>query len=132
MLGEEGPAQGKRGCNGGSSLWASVNKGALLSGGQASSISILVIELVHHPRPLRLSAHSPQQSSAWVCSPDPTFQHPAFDAAADTLSGWVGRGGISTLCTGLTLSCCNRLLPCSLPAENEAPLLSQLSSHQPQ
>ena len=50
----------------------------------------------------------------------------------DTLSGWVGRAGISTLCTGLTLSCCHRLLPCSLPTENEAPLLSQLSSHQPQ
>ena len=50
----------------------------------------------------------------------------------DTLSGWVGRAGISTLCTGLTLSCCHRLLPCSLPTENEAPLLSQMSSHQPQ
>ena len=132
MLGEEGPAQGERGCNGGSSLWASVNKGALLSGGQVSSISILVIEVLPHPRPLRMSPPSPQQSSAWLCSSDPTFQHPAFDAAADTLSGWVGRGGISTLCTGLTLSCCNRLLPCSLPAENEAPLLSQMSSHQPQ
>ena len=33
MLGEEGPAQGERGGNVGSSLWASLNNGTLLSGG---------------------------------------------------------------------------------------------------
>ena len=67
-----------------------------------------------------------------VIAPNRNITKEELAAATDTLSGWVGRAGISTLCTGLTLSCFHRLLPCSLPTENEAPLLSQLSSHQPQ
>ena len=58
----------------------------------------------------------------------PHFSTQPFSAAVDTLSGWVGTAGVSTLCTGLTLSCCHRLLACSLPTENEAPLLSHLGS----
>ena len=32
---------------------------------------------VHHSHPLGLSPCSQQQSSPWVCSPNPTFMHPA-------------------------------------------------------
>ena len=32
---------------------------------------------VHHSHPLGLSPYSQQQSSPWVCSPNPTFMHPA-------------------------------------------------------
>ena len=63
-----------------------------------------------HSRPLRISPQSQPQSSAWVCSPNPTFQHPEpLSAVVDTLSGWVGRAGVSTPCTGLTLSSCHTL-----------------------
>ena len=72
---------------------------------QASTSSILFAELFPHSRPLRMSPQSRPQSSAWVCSPNPTFQHPEpLSAVVDTLSGWVGRAGLSTPCTGLTLS----------------------------
>ena len=68
---------------------------------QASTSSILFAELFPHSRP----PQSRPQSSAWVCSPNPTFQHPEpLSAVVDTLSGWVGRAGLSTPCTGLTLS----------------------------
>ena len=96
---------------------------------QASTSSIPFAELSPHSRPLRISPQSQPQSSAWVCSPNPTFQHPEpLSAVVDTLSGWVGRAGVSTLCTRLTLCCCHRLLVCSLSTENEARLLSQLGS----
>ena len=94
--------------------------------------AFLFIELLPYPIPsgFLLTAHSsPLPGSALQT---PHFSTQPLSTAADTLSGWVGRTGVSTLCTGLTLSCCHRLLPCSLPTENEAPLLSQLSSHQPQ
>ena len=32
---------------------------------------------IHHSHPLGLSPCSQQQSSPWVCSPNPTFEHPA-------------------------------------------------------
>ena len=44
-------------------------------------------------------------------------------------AGWAGLGSVP--CVQVSLSCCHRLLPCSLPTE-KARLLSQLSSHQPQ
>ena len=42
----------------------------------------------------RMSPHGPQQSSAWVCSPDATFQHPAlFCSSGHSLRlGGHGRG----------------------------------------
>ena len=77
---------------------------------QASTSSILFAELSPHSRPLRISPQSQPQASAWVCSPNPTFQHPEpLSAVVDTLSGWVGRAGVSTPCTGLTLSSCHTL-----------------------
>ena len=77
---------------------------------QASTSSIPFAELSPHSRPLRISPQSQPQSSAWVCSPNPTFQHPEpLSAVVDTLSGWVGRAGVSTPCTGLTLSSCHTL-----------------------
>ena len=45
---------------------------------QASSTSIPFAELLPPACPLRMSPHSQPQSSAWVCSPIPTFQHPAL------------------------------------------------------
>ena len=45
---------------------------------QASSTSIPFAELLPPSCPLRMSPHSQPQSSAWVCSPIPTFQHPAL------------------------------------------------------
>ena len=45
---------------------------------QASSTSILFAELLPPSCCLRMSPHSQPQSSAWVWSPNPTFQHPAL------------------------------------------------------
>ena len=45
---------------------------------QASSTSIPFAELLPPACPLRMSPHSQSQSSAWVCSPNPTFQDPAL------------------------------------------------------
>ena len=45
---------------------------------QASSTSIPFAELLPPSCPLRMSPHSQPQSSAWVCSPNPTFQDPAL------------------------------------------------------
>ena len=89
---------------------------------QASSISCLQSSsLPPVPSGCLLTAnHSPLPGSA-LQTPHPSTQ--PLSAAVATLSGWVGRAGVSTL------SCCHRLLPCSLPTENEAPLLPQLSSH---
>ena len=75
-----------------------------------------------------MSPHSTSQSSAWVCSPNPTFQHPALVCIAGHAStaGWAGLGSAScvqvSLCPAAT-----HCLPCSLPTENEA-LLSKMSS----
>ena len=40
--------------------------------------AFLFIELLPLSHPLRTFPHRPQQSSAWVCSSNPTFQHPAL------------------------------------------------------
>ena len=45
---------------------------------QASAKTSPFIELLPPSVSCRMSPHSPQQSSAWVCSPDLTFQHPAL------------------------------------------------------
>ena len=54
---------------------------------QASSTSISFAELLPPSCLLRMSPHSQPQSSAWVCSPNPTFQHPAL-VCSGALSGW--------------------------------------------
>ena len=74
--GKEGLAQ-ERGCNGGSSLWISLTNGALRYRG-TGFLHKLFAELLPPSCPLRMSPHSQPQSSAWVCSPNPTFQHPAL------------------------------------------------------
>ena len=45
---------------------------------QASSTSIPIAELLPPSRPLRMSPHVQPHSSAWVYSPNPTFQHPGL------------------------------------------------------
>ena len=45
---------------------------------QACATTSPFIELLPPCLSCRMSSHSPQQSSAWVCSLDPTFQHPAL------------------------------------------------------
>ena len=59
-------------------LWASLNNDTFSVVVHASSTSILFIDLLPLSRPLSMSPHSTPQSSAWVCSPNPTFQHPAL------------------------------------------------------
>ena len=96
---------------------------------QASTSSIPVCRAPPSLPSLRMSPQSQLQSSAWVCSPNPTFQHPEpLSAAGDTLSGWVGRAGVSTPCTGLTLSCCHRLAATFSSPDVESTLLFLLPS----
>ena len=92
---------------------------------QASTSSILFAELFPHSRPLRMSPQSRPQSSAWVCSPNPTFQHPEpLSAVVDTLSGWVDRAGQGSV-PRVQVSLCPPAtcwLPCSLPRMWSSPL----------
>ena len=88
---------------------------------QASTSSILFAELFPHSRP----PQSRPQSSAWVCSPNPTFQHPEpLSAVVDTLSGWVDRAGQGSV-PRVQVSLCPPAtcwLPCSLPRMWSSPL----------
>ena len=52
--------------------WASLNKDTLSVVVHASSTSMPFIDLLLHSRPLRMSPHSKPQSSAWLCSPNPS------------------------------------------------------------
>ena len=73
--------------------------------------------------------HSQPQSSAWVCSLEPTFQHPALVCSGGRASyaGWAGQG--SGPCVQVSLCpAATHWLPCSLPMENEVLLRSKLSS----
>ena len=110
-------------------LWASLNNDTFSVVVHASSTSILFIDLLPLSRPLSMSPHSTPQSSAWVCSPNPTFQHPALVCIGGHASkaGWAGLG--SAPCVQVSLCpAATRWLPCFLPTENEALLLSKLSS----
>ena len=53
-----------------------------------------------HSHPLRVSPCSQQQSSPWVCSPNPMFQHPPSRPHKQTpISGWGTQGcGTDHLC----------------------------------
>ena len=109
-------------------LWASLNNDTFSVVVHASSTSILFIDLLPLSRPLSMSPHSTPQSSAWVCSPNPTFQHPALVCITGhaAKAGWAGLG--SEPCVQVSLCpAATHCLPCSLPTENEA-LLSKLSS----
>ena len=73
----EAPTQGERSCNGllpfGHHRWRSV-----LWWFRLPPHAFPCVELLPHSHPLRMFPHSQLKSSAWVCSPDPTFQHPAL------------------------------------------------------
>ena len=78
---------------------------------QAYTTSILFAKLLPYSHPFRMFPHCQLQSSAWVCSTNPTFQNAALFLHWWTcLYGWVGRAGVSTLCSALTLSCCHTLV----------------------
>ena len=128
-LARQGPAQGERGCSG-VLLSSSVSNGAMLYGGSGFRHNIPINRA---PPSLPFLQDGSSQRTHSSPLPGSALQTPhsstqPLSAVLDTLSGWVGRAGVSTLCAGLTLSCCHRLLLCSLPTENEAPLLSQLGS----
>ena len=116
-----------KGCNG-LIPWASFINDTLSIVVRTSSTSILFIDLFPHSHPLRMSPQSTPESFAWVCSPNPTFQHPAlvFIAGRASKAEWAGLGSVPCVqvspCPAATHS-----LPCSLPTENEA-LLSKMSS----
>ena len=96
---------------------------------QASTTNIPFSKLLPYSHPFRMFPHSQLQSSASVCSPNPAFQHAAlfFIGGHASKAGWAGLGSVPcvqvSLCPAAT-----RWLPCSLPTENEALLLSKLSS----
>ena len=73
----EAPTQGERSCNGllpfGHHRWRSA-----LWWFRLPPHAFPCVELLPHSHPLRMFPHSQLKSSAWVCSPDPTFQHPAL------------------------------------------------------
>ena len=105
---DEGPAQGERGS--GEVLPFGPHSTMVLCAlaVQASFTSIPFAELLPPSHPLRMSPHGQPQSSAWVCSPKPTFQHPALSAVVDTLevetlSSWVSRAGLSTQSAALSV-----------------------------
>ena len=117
-----------RRCNG-LLLRASLTRGALLYGGSGFTTSIPFAELLPHSNPFRMFPHSQLQSSASVCSPNSTFLHLALLCIAGHASkaGWAGLRSVPcvqvSLCPATT-----PWLPCFLPTENEALLLSKLSS----
>ena len=75
---DEGPALGKRGCGAVLPFGPHSTMARCALSVQASSTSIPFAELLPPSRPLRMSPRGQPQSSAWVCSPKPTFQHPAL------------------------------------------------------
>ena len=102
---------------------------------QASSTSIPFIEpcpplpspqdvssLPHHRGLLTTVLCLGLSSEPHISAPSPCLQRWAC------LSGWVGRAGVRTPCAGLTLSCCHTRVAMFSPIENEALLLSKLSS----
>ena len=96
---------------------------------QASTTSIPFAELLPHSHHFRLFPHSQQQSSASICSPNPTFQHPALVCIGGKASkaGWARLRSVPSVQVSLCPAA-TRWWLCSLPTENEALLLSTLSS----
>ena len=78
--GEERPAQGERGCKQWWVLALDIIQQwrSTLWWFRLPLQAFLFAGLLPPCLSCRLSPHSPQQSSAWVCSPDLTFQHPAL------------------------------------------------------
>ena len=109
--GNEAPTQGERGCNGLLPFGHHSLKALCAMVVQASSTCIPMCRAPPSLRPI-LSGHfltanlSPLPGSA-LQTPHSSTQ--PLSAAVDTLSGWVGRAGVSTLCRGLTLSCSHML-----------------------
>ena len=96
---------------------------------QASTTNIPFSKLLPYSHPFRMFPHSQLQSSASVCSPNPAFQHAAlfFIGGHASKVGWAVLASVPcvqlSLCPAATC-----WFPCSLVTENEALLLSKLSS----
>ena len=98
MLVSQGPAQGEMGC-GGVLLWSSVSNGAMLYGGSGFRHNI-PINRAPPSLPFLQDVSSQRTHSSPL--PGSAFQTPhsstqPLSAVVDTLSGWVGRAGVSTL-----------------------------------
>ena len=95
--GEERPAQGERGCKQWWVLALDIIQQwrSTLWWFRLPLQAFLFAGLLPPCLSCRLSPHSPQQSSAWVCFPDPTFQHPAFVCSSGhSQAGWAGLGSV--------------------------------------
>lgn len=75
-------------------------------------------ELLPHSNPFRMFPHSQLQSSALVCSPNSTFQHPALVCIAGHASkaGWAGLRSVPCVQVSSVLLP-HPGLPCFLPTE---------------
>ena len=95
---------------------------------QASTTSIPFAELLPQSHLFRVFLYSQPQSSALIWSLNPTFQHPALVCSGGHASqaGWAGQGSGPRV--WVSLSCCHTLVAMFSPTENEALLLSKLSS----
>ena len=115
--GEEGPAQGERGYKqwrvfalGMTQQWRSA-----LGWFRPPPQAFLFAELLPPCHSHRASPHRPQQSSAWVCSPGPTFQPPALVCSGGHPLRLGGQGWGWYPCAGLLCpaasDCCRVLFP---------------------
>ena len=117
---DEGPAVGERGCGGVLPFGPHSTMARCALSVQASSTSIPFAELLPPSRPRRMSPRGQPQSSAWVCSPKPTFQRPALVCSGG--HPWGGHplrlGGQGRAQHPICRSHCpaaTRRSPCSLP-----------------
>ena len=94
---------GKGPCHGGSALCAPLNNGTWSCGDPGFfPQTFQLVELLNQ----EMLLHSQQLSPPWVCSPNPTFQHPALLCTRrHTAQAGVCRGAVQTMSTVLTLSC---------------------------
>ena len=117
MPGEEGPAQGERGYKqwrvfalGMTQQWRSA-----LGWFRPPPQAFLFAELLPPCHSHRASPQSPEQSSAWVCSPDPAFQPPAHVCSGGHPLRLGGQGWGRYPCAGLLCpvasDCCRVLFP---------------------
>ena len=93
---------------------------------QASTTSILFAELLPQSHPFRMFTHSHPQSSALVCTLNPTFQHPALVCSGGHASQAEWAGQHSGPRVQVSLCPAATLVAMFSSTENEA-LLSKLS-----
>ena len=95
-----------RGWDGGPALGASLNNAALLLWWfRLPPQAFPFAELLPPSCPLTMSPHSQPQSSAWISSPNPTFQHPAFVCSGGHPSQAWGAGLWLVPSVEVSLSC---------------------------